>query len=243
LRGNVRDLPQKQNEPNRVLGSDFVADRVIDLSVPLASLSSPVYPGSPLPVRSTFMTIEESGFQSNVWTFEEHTGTHVDAPAHILPSGPTIDEISLSRYVGRGVVLDFSSHPAKGTIEKQDVVRGLEDEGLGDITKSDWVLLFYTGYTGRFGTPTWMDNPVLSSETCAFLARLKVKAIGIDAASPDREPFPAHKLLLPKGVAIYENLVNLERLVHKRFVFVGVPLPLVRGTASPVRAFAILIES
>jgi len=187
------------------------------------------------------MTIEQTGFQSNIWTFEEHTGTHVDAPAHILPSGPSIDKVSLSRYVGRGIALDFFNHPAKGAIEKRDIVRGLADEGLDDGPRPDSVLLFYTGYTRRFGTQTWMDNPVLSSEACTFLARLKVKAIGFDAASPDREPYPAHTLLLPRGIAIYENLVNLERLLHKRFIFVGAPLSLVGGTASPVRAFAIVL--
>jgi len=220
--------------------SDCGLRQVIDLSVPLRSLDSPVYPGSPLPLKSTFMTIEESGFQSNIWTFEEHSGTHVDAPSHIRSSGRSIDRISLARYVGKGIVLDFSKHPPRGNIGKRDIVRALEEEGLKSDPNPDLVLLFYTGYTRQFGTAAWMDNPSLTREACHFIARLKVKAIGIDAASPDREPFPAHKMLLPRGISIYENLVNLERLLHARFTFVGAPLSLVGGTASPVRAFAII---
>ena len=118
MRESVRNRARRRRESSHTQGPDFSAGQVVDLSVPLASLASPVYPGSPLPVRSTFMTIEQTGFQSNIWTFEEHTGTHVDAPAHILPSGPSIDKVSLSRYVGRGIALDFSDHPPKGAIEK-----------------------------------------------------------------------------------------------------------------------------
>jgi len=238
----TRDRKRKQGGPAHARDPSLGADKIIDLSVPLNSLDSPVYPGSPPPVRSTFMTIQETGFQSNIWMFEEHTGTHVDAPAHILPAGPSIDGVPLSRYVGNGIVLDLSRHPPRGSIEKRDVARALEGSDLAGGPQADSVLLFYTGYTRRFGTPAWMDNPVLSSGACDYIARLGVKAIGFDAASPDREPFPAHKMLLPKGIAIYENLVNLECLIHKRFIFVGAPLSLVGGTASPVRAFAILLE-
>lgn len=215
--------------------------RVIDLSVPLVSLGSPVYPGSPLPVRTTFMTIAESGFQSNVWMFEEHTGTHVDAPAHILPAGRTLERIPLSRYIGRGVVLDFSTVAPKSEIGERAVARGLRDEGVNaKEPHPELILLFHTGHTRKFGTPGWMDNPVLNEGACNFIARLKVKAIGIDAASPDREPYPAHRILLPSGIAIYENLANLHRLLHKKFTFVGAPLSLVGGTASPVRALALI---
>ena len=69
------------------------------------------------------MTIAESGFQSNVWVFEEHSGTHVDAPAHIQTAGSTIEKMPLSRYVGRGVVLDFSGLAPKSEIGKGDIVK------------------------------------------------------------------------------------------------------------------------
>ena len=231
---------RKHGKSSGVVDSNRGVMEVIDLSVPLTSLNSPIYPGSPLPVKGTFMTIEESEFQSNIWTFEEHTGTHVDAPAHVLSAGPSIDKVPLSRYVGRGIVLDFSNRAPRDDISRGDIVKSLEEEGFGDVPRLDMVLLFHTGYTRKFGTPAWMDNPVLSREACGFIANLGVKAIGFDAASPDRAPYPAHKLLLSRGVAIYENLVNLERLLHKRFTFIGAPLPLVGGTASPVRALAVL---
>jgi kynurenine formamidase len=223
------------------LKQDDDSIEVIDLSAPLISLNSPVYPGTPQPVRGTFLTVEESGFSSNLWTLEEHTGTHVDAPAHVLSKSPSIDKIPLSRYVGRGIVLDFSRHRSK-SIGERDILKRLEKEGMNRKLATGSVILFYTGHTRKFGTPAWMNAPGLNRKGCEFLGKLGVKAIGFDAASPDHAPFPAHKLLLPRGIGLYENLANLEKVLHKTFIFVGAPLPLVGGTASPVRAFALILR-
>lgn len=45
-----------------------------------------------------------------------------------------------------------------------------------------------------------------------------------------------------QGVVIYENLMNLRPLVGKRFKFIGIPLRIAKGSASPVRAMALLEE-
>jgi kynurenine formamidase len=42
------------------------------------------------------------------------------------------------------------------------------------------------------------------------------------------------------GIVNTENLRNLDQLVGKRFMFMGLPLLFDQGTGSPVRAVAIL---
>jgi kynurenine formamidase len=54
--------------------------------------------------------------------------------------------------------------------------------------------------------------------------------------------FAAHKTLFPKEIAIYESLNNLDKLLNKEFLFVGAPLRLVGGSASPVRALAVVLS-
>ena len=54
---------------------------------------------------------------------------------------------------------------------------------------------------------------------------------------------PAHRILLPKGIVNYENLANLDKLLHRDFIFVGVPLNLVGSTGSPIRAIAMILEN
>jgi len=227
-----------------------VIKQVIDLSCPMESLSTPVFPGYPQPLKSAFTTIQENGYRSYVWSFVEHTSTHVDSPAHFLQEGLTIDKIPISRYVSNGVVLDFSKKPTNYTITKGDIVKALEltrKKGIG----AGWALLFYTGYTAKAGSPDWLKHPELDDGAAKFIADKNVNSIGFDAPSPDHgeisasgqlSGFAAHRILLPKEIAVYENLNNLDELLNKDFLFVGAPLRLVGGSASPVRALAIILS-
>ena len=203
----------------------------------MKSLDTPVFPGYPQPLRASFTTISDNGYASFLWMFVEHTSTHVDAPAHFFEDGLTVDRVPISKYVSRGLVLDLSNKPAKYSITKDDVWSATKVRvGPG------WVLLFYTGFTAKAGTDDWLNHPVLSEEACQYIAELGVNAVGFDAPSPDEPPFPGHKILLPKVISVYENLANLDRLLGKEFVFVGAPLALFGGSASPVRALAIVLR-
>jgi arylformamidase len=214
---------------------------VVDLTMPIKSLETPVFPGYPMPVRATLTTIREQGYYSSLWTFVEHTATHMDAPAHFAEGAPYIDKVPLSTCLCRGVVLDFSDVGPNYSIRRQDIERRLAKLGKQDKVGPGWAVLIYTGYSAKAGTPEWMQHPELSEDACNYLAGLRVAAVGIDAPSPDHAPFPAHRILLPKGIVLLENLTNLERLVGKEFVLIAAPLVLANGSASPMRALALLL--
>jgi len=222
------------------LGSKLPLGKIVDLSVPIKSGETHVYPGYPKPLRETLTTVTADGYYSNVWTLDEHTGTHVDAPAHFFENRPSVEKVPLAGTVGRGVVLDLAGRRANYSITRRDVENGLRDRELGAKVGQGWIILFHTGYTKFAGTQRWLEHPGLSEDACRFVASLRVNAVGFDAPSPDRPPFPAHKILLPRGILIFEGLTNLEKVAARDFIFFGVPLPLVDGSASPVRAFAIL---
>ncbi len=216
---------------------------IVDLSVPLKNLGTTVHPCFPQPRREGFSSIRENGFNSYVWTIVEHAGTHVDAPNHSIEQGATIDQIHLSQYIGPGIVLDFRDKPPKYPIKKDDILTALKtnnDRKLG----AGWVTLFLTGYSSKVNTPEWLAHPGLTEEAVNFLVEMGVKAVGIDAPTPDIEIEttyePAHIIFSSRSIAIYENLTNLSKLLGKRFLFVGCPLPLVGGTGSPVRAIALV---
>ena len=212
---------------------------VVDLSVPLKSLDTPVFPGYPQPLRSTFTTVVQDGYASYVWTFAEHTSTHVDSPAHFFDGALTVDRVPVNRYVGRGIVLDFTGKPARYSITKDDISSRLEKMKVKP--GPGWIILFYTGYTEKSGSKEWLDHPELSDDASRYIASLEVFAVGFDAPSPDHAPFPGHKILLPKVISVYENLTNLDKLLGKNFLFVGPPLALAGGSASPVRALALVL--
>lgn len=211
---------------------------VIDLSVPMKSMDTPVYPGYPQPLRATFTTVRDNGYASFLWSFVEHSSTHVDSPGHFSTGSPMIDEVPLSKYVGRGLVLDFSKAGPRYSITADDISSSLAKTGRS--VGKGWMILFYTGYSGKSSTDEWLEHPELSEGACNYLVELEVDAVGFDAPGPDHQPFLAHKILLPKLISIYENLTNLDQVLGKDFIFVGAPLKLVGGSASPCRALALL---
>jgi arylformamidase len=211
---------------------------VLDLSVPMKSMDTPIFPGYPQPLRLSFTTVGKEGYASFVWTFVEHTSTHVDSPAHFIEGAQTIDQVPLHRYLGPGIVLDFNNKGKNYDITKNDIEKALEKSGRK--LPPGGILLFYTGYTDKANSSDWMEHPALSEGASRYVVDLKANAVGFDSPSPDHPPFPAHKILLPEKIGVYENLWNLDKLLNKDFYFVGAPLRLYGGSASPVRALALV---
>ncbi len=213
--------------------------KIIDLTMELRT-GTPVYPSYPIPIVHRWTSIREHGFYSNILVIVEHTGTHVDAPAHFIEGGTTIDKLPLERFIGKAFVVDVSDLPPRSEIPAERVAETAEK--LGVKLDTETIVLFHTGYDRKAGTQEWFNHPGLGEEAAKLLADRSVKAVGIDAPSIDHEPYPAHRILLSKQIPIYENLTNLDKLVGKVFRFIAIPLKIVQGSASPVRAVAIVEE-
>jgi arylformamidase len=195
---------------------EFGGLMIVDLSMPIGE-DTPVYPGDPEVKVRPWAFIDRDGFYMNVIKMGEHSGTHVDAPAHFIPGGKTVDEMPLERFTGPGFVLDVRK--GTGNVQLSEIPEG------GYYGK---IVLFLTG--GR----------KLSPEVALFLVAEGVKAVGTDGDSIGDEN--VHTILLSAEVPIFENLVNLDVLLNSEFVFIGFPLKIEGGSGSPVRAVAIVEE-
>jgi len=204
-------------------------------------MDTPVFPGAPQPLKAAIQTIKEDGYLSYLWAFSEHTATHVDAPSHMVEGGETVDKVPLSHFVGRGLVLDVSKRPKGRPISAEEIERALVAAGHGSLKGRGWILLLRTGFTAKRRTAEWLEYPDITKDACDLVIKKGFEAIGIDSPSPDRPPFVVHKTLLPKKIVIFENLANLERVMGKKFLFVGAPLALEGGSASPCRAIALVM--
>jgi kynurenine formamidase len=211
---------------------------VLDLSHTL-SAGMPVYPGTEPPVISTPCTIEEHGFTEKLISLYSHTGTHVDAPAHILKGAPALDQLPIAQFAGPGTVLDFS-RLGRPVIELEDV-----QAFQAQIEGKAFVLL-RSGWADWWGQAAYFEGfPVLSQAAAEWLARFPLKGIGLDSISIDpcsSAALPNHRIILKRGLVIVENLTGLEALVGRAFLFCCWPLKIEGGDGSPVRAAAVIVE-
>jgi kynurenine formamidase len=177
--------------------------------------------------------------------FSDHAGTHVDAPVHFdsRPGAKSIDEMPLEQFYTSGICLDLSHAPLRHAIAVPEMEAALAKSGE-EIRKGDTVLLHMATNERLLGKPGYLhDFPGLALESVHWLADRGIGMFGVEAVSPapEGEPnFQAHLACGERGITHIECLANLDRLVGRgRFRFVGFPLRIRGGTASPIRAVAI----
>jgi kynurenine formamidase len=221
--------------------------RIIDLSHPLAS-TTPPWPGNPpVEVQVVSRIPAERGPRDrgapgepvacNTTAFFtcNHTGTHMDAPAHFYNGVATIEQVPLETCIGRAALVEVRQIKPRGEITPAFLI-----PFEGDITATGKAV-FWTGWSSRWGDPNYFDDyPVLSEATAVWLVERGVHLVALDTPSPDRDPHPVHYVLLGANMVIVENLNGLERIGRTLFDLIVVPLPLRGLEASPVRALAVL---
>lgn len=237
---------------------------IIDLTAPL-SPQTPVLQLPPPFVNTIPLSLEKvSDFDDDgpFWSWNnihtgEHTGTHVDAPAHWATGrdGATVDVIPPRRLVGPAVVLDFTAQAQADPdflLEPAHLDAYVAEHG--PLPRGAW-LLFRTGWS-RFGHDSAAfanadaagpHTPGVSAAGARWLAASPitgygVETVGIDAgqAAGLEPPFPAHHFLLGADKYGLTQLQGLDRLPRTGALLVVSPLPVVGGTGSPARAFAVV---
>ncbi len=212
--------------------------KLIDLTHPITP-DMPVYPGTEPPIIKTGCSIEEAGFLEKKITFFSHTGTHVDAPAHLIKNHNTLDMLEIEHFQGPALVLDFNHLT---TPDKTIGVKELEAH-QDEIRKVEFLLL-HTGWSQYWGSARYFTGfPVLSPEASTWLSNFPIKGLGLDTISADKidsQDYPVHKALLRKNIIIIENLANLSALPYNQIEFSCFPLSLTDADGSPVRAVAVI---
>jgi kynurenine formamidase len=198
----------------------------------------PVFPSDPAFHKEWHESIGEAGFNVSRLMMGAHTGTHVDVPMHSIADAEDTARMPAGCFLGQAVALDVPKQAGED-IEPEDFVKA-------DIRPGD-IVLFRTGWDRHRNTPVFYegDSPGIAAGAMEKLIQMKVKAAGGDFASVDSpaaiaQGSPAHRLAAAARLPLYEALVNLDQVVGTRFFFIGLPLKIEKGEASPVRAVALL---
>ncbi|GBG07853.1 cyclase [Paenibacillus agaridevorans] len=157
-----------------------------------------------------------------------HTGTHVDAPLHMLENGATIETITMEQLVGTARVLDLTK--IRGEIARQDLLPFNIQEGERILLKTA------NSFTEAFD-PEFI---YLREDGAAYLAELNVSLVGIDALGIERSQpgYPTHRTLMGRNIVIVEGL-RLQDVPPGAYTLIVAPLKLTGIDAAPARVLLI----
>lgn len=238
-----------------VLSQLFDNAKWIDLS-PTIEKGMPKWPTHPQIVVDPTITHEHDGYYCQTLVMGEHSGAHVDAPAHIIPAmmDKTIDTYPANCLFGQAVVYDFTSLGKKPgeRITAAEVV-ALENE-MGDSAGEGEIMLMRFGWEQYWRTDKgWryyaLNAPGLDEDAARLFADRKVKAVGSDTIACDTpvqdgvelKSYGHQKYWLPNEIFLIEMLHNLDKL-PTRCYFLALPLKIKNGSGSPIRPVAVVIK-
>lgn len=225
---------------------------IVDLTHTLTQ-EFPVYPGGVQAEITVDKTIAENGFYTNLLNLQEHTGTHMDAPAHFAEGGATADMIPVEQFVAPMAVIDISAKTESDPDSQVTVddILAWEDAN-GELPAGAFVAM-YSGWESRLSDPASFINldgddvqhyPGFDPEAAAFLIEERdIVGIGVDTLSLDygaSQDFGTHITILTAGRYGLEAMANLGTLpASGATIIVGGPKH-EAASGGPTRAFALL---
>ena len=203
--------------------------RLFDISVPVMN-GGVVYPGNP-EIHIEAQQDMAKGGSSNVslLAIGSHTGTHVDAPKHMIPSGAGVDAIPLDALMGPAILVAFEDEVMAVTAE---LLRAQPLEGHERV-------LIKTRNSGFIRQRDFhRDYTYVAPDAAEYLVSLGVRLVGVDYLSIEQfhsGHHRTHKTLLSRGIVIVEGL-DLSRPPAGEYQLYCLPILLAGIDGAPARA-------
>lgn len=188
----------------------------------------------------------------------EHIGTHIDAPVHWISGreGHDVSQLPPERLVGPAVVLDFSAEATADAdflidvehIERWEAEHGAFEPNTWLLLRTGWDKFSDSQEAFLNADETGSHTPGCTAALAEWLAaRAEISGVGVETVGIDAgrgaeldPPFPMHYHLLGADKYGITSLQNLASLPARGAVIVVAPLPIVGGTGSPTRVFALV---
>jgi|WetSurMetagenome_2_1015567.scaffolds.fasta_scaffold185044_2 arylformamidase len=208
--------------------------RIYDLTLNM-SPDMVVFPGDPhFTIQDTQSIRLGDGFNLSLLSFGSHTGTHVDAPRHILENGLTIDQCPLEYFLGMAKVFAFSN------------TQFLDAADLAPLPiMKDDIVLFKTRNSEIIRNKEFSTHFVyLTPDAGKLLAERGIRTVGFDYWSVEKygnDDFQVHYALLSAGIVIIEGL-DLSAVAPGEYQICALPLKISDGDGSPARVILLKDE-
>ncbi len=208
-------------------------------------------------------------FLEYVQVHDDHTGTHCDAPSHMIPppdsglphasdwGSVTIEQLDLNEMIGAAVVVDvralidtvpkgvnthLSQSPVitRAFLETWEEQNGAFEEGEIVLFRTDWSDLYFRPYPEGFAYDR--SHPAPGADAIELLHERGIRHIGIDGRGIGlmQDDYSPHWAALGHGMIATENLTNLGKLPVRGAVFIFLPHKFQGATGGMGRAIALL---
>jgi kynurenine formamidase len=207
----------------------------------------PVYPGHPPVAVDATRTLERDGYFLQTLSLGEHTGSHVDAPAHVLGAsyGATIDLIPPDRFVAPYATIDLSGLAlGPGDLASADQIRAVVARDRTTFEPGDAALIHFGWDIHRDRPNGWWaaNTPGLDESACSLIAGWEVGIVGSDTATCDIAvrngriiADHGHRTyFLPNEILLVEGLQGLGS-APPRGLLITAPLKVGGGSGAPAR--------
>lgn len=132
-------------------------------------------------------------------TTSMHSGTHMDAPSHVVEGTPFMDEVPLPHFFGTGVVVSI---PKK----RWEVVTAADLEQATPTIREGDIVIVNTGWHRYYGDSRqyYAYSPGFYKEAGEWFAAKKVKMVGTDTQALDH---PLATAIGPHGPGAPNGLI------------------------------------
>ena len=184
--------------------------------------NSQVFPGDPAPERELVSSMEKGDlYNLTAFSMCAHNGTHIDAPAHFIKDGKTVDALCLDALVGPAYVAEH-----QGIVSGDDAAEILEKAKERNPESAKRILI--------------KGAAEVSSEAAEVFASSEILLLGNESQTvgPEDAPAEVHLILLGADVILLEG-IRLENVSEGVYLLNAAPLNLSGAEGSPCRALLI----
>ncbi len=200
-----------------------MALKIIDISVPVTTDMFRFPRPDHVRVKvSQEGNYEEVDCRTSRIVMGSHSGTHIDAPLHMIEGGTPIDRISLQNLIGPARVLRVDVEPNE-EIDRGDVAPGMIDQER---------IILDTGWYEHWGQDDYYDDfPRVTTGFAKLLVEKGVRALVVDLPLT----LNVHNVILGAGGCQIENVIGLDRITEDEVTLIALPLRIEGIDAAPAR--------
>jgi len=179
-----------------------------------------------LPVKSCDNTVTDATIR---------TFTHFDTPSLFFDNGKTVEDYPITKFIGRGVILDVRCSNYDEVIDLERVKAAMANLTI----QSGEFLLLYTGWSRYYQTQDYFRHPSISLEVAHWVVEKGISILGFDMPNPTRvDSRLFHETLLKKDILLLENLGDMSEIARKRVSVIALPVVIKDAKVAPVRVIA-----